>query len=333
MSPVRTLLGLTASLVVLIATPVYRASAADRCSLKQVASLPATIGDGVIIDTKINGTSAPMYLGSGSAVSHLSEGFAKRIGLPIEEMRSGFASTGSRRGLNLMTHVGLLELGQTKSRSESFILTPDQSDGTDGQPVGTFAADYLANYDIEIDPVANKVVLWSQDHCRGQVVYWDKEYFAIPILFRQIWGDHVPELDVTVDGKPLRALISTSRSTTVVRQASAEGKLGWTVDSATTPKSGTWEDDDGRALDEYEHTTQSLTFGDITLHNFKVKIDPIDFAAHVHSTGSHISSANIEQPDIYIGMDLLKKFHIYFAHKEAMLYYTIATPPKQATVQ
>ena len=332
MSFVRTLLGLTASLVILIATPVYRASAADSCSLKQVASLPASFQYGVVIDTKVNGTLARLYLDTYSDVSGLNEAFARRIGLPIEDNPTAVYGSGSRN-LNLMTHVHQFELGNAKSQDEAFLLMPDEGDGTNDSPVGIFASDYLANYDLEIDPAGNKVVLRSQDHCRGQVVYWDKEYFATPILFRNNGARQHPELDVTVDGKTLHAVISTTAFTTVVRQLVAEERLGWAVGTEATPKNGTWTDDDGRKLDQYEHTIQSLTFGDVTLHNMKVEIQPINLAAHVKDVGSHFSTLNTQQPDIFIGMDLLKKFHIYLAYKEATLYYTIAAPPKSVAGQ
>ncbi|MEI9982158.1 MAG: hypothetical protein WDN69_02450 [Aliidongia sp.] len=58
---------------------------------------------------------------------------------------------------------------------------PIGSDGLDGQPVGVFGTDYLLSYDVELDPGANRVRLFEQDHCGDRAVYWSREYSVLPL--------------------------------------------------------------------------------------------------------------------------------------------------------
>lgn len=331
MFSIRMLISGAAALAVLTAAGAA-ANAASDCSLKQVTAIPADLKYGAVIETKINGTSARLAVDTASSVSGLHKAFAQRIGLPIENSYTAVYADSNARNLNLMTHVKRLELGTAVSENEALVLSDQSGDGTDGNTVGGFAADYLSNYDLEIDPSANKIVLWSQDHCAGKVVYWENEYFATPLLFRHSASQRRPELDVTIDGKTLHAMLWTGARSTVIRQAVVESKLGWVVGTDGTPKSGTWHDGNNHELDRYKHTVQSFSFGDVTLHNVDVSIEPMDMAAHVKDIGSNFSALNTEQPDIYIGMDILRKFHLYLAYGESKLYYTIAKP-KQATSQ
>jgi hypothetical protein len=311
--------------------PASPADAAEDCALKQVAAIPAHLASNgtLVMDAVINDTPATLTLSTASDYSYLSEDFAKRAGMPIDTLRGEFRSTG-RRLLGQVTRIKSLQLGTARSSYEGFALTAGGPDGTDGSAVGGVGADYLSNYDVEIDLAGGKVNLWSQDHCPGQAVYWADTYFKVPVTFREVTKSRFrrkrPEIDIVADGKTLHAMIATDDANMVLREALAETRFGLAPDSPEMVKDGVWRDSDGKAFDRYAHTLGSLTFGDVTIHNTPVMIEPIDIAANEASTGSHLNVMNTEQPDFYLGMKPPQKFRLYIAYREAALYYTIAAP-------
>jgi predicted aspartyl protease len=306
------------------------AQAAPSCELHMVASLPATLSahNQLLVDVAINDEPAKIQIDTGASTSLLSEKFAARMGLPIENM-PGVVYGLTGRALDSKTHVQRLRLGNTISSNADFVLMPLGGDGTDGGPIGLFGADYLQNYDVEIDVAAGWVKLFSQDHCPGKVVYWAQDYFKTPIYYPGKGALHRPALDIAVEGRTVRALIDTGAFMTVMRMATARDRFGLSPASSDMQKRAQTGGVDGRKLDTYLHTFQSLTFGDITLHNTLMAITPIDSAAHVATTGSHLNLSRADEPDVLIGMSLLKHLHILIAYSENALYYTIA-PTKQA---
>jgi hypothetical protein len=102
-------------------------------------------------------------------------------------------------------------------------------------------------------------------------------------------------------------MIATGFGATVLRLAVAEARFDLMPDSADLPQAGVWTDSDGKQFSRYAHTFKSLGIGEITLHNSVVYVEPINIAAHGESTGSRIADINSQQPDMYIGMNLLKQ--------------------------
>jgi hypothetical protein len=117
-----------------------------------------------------------------------------------------------------------------------------------------------------------------------------------------------------------------------MRMAVAEGRFDLSPDSPDMQKLGEGAGLDDRKLETYLHTFQSFSFGEITLRNTKMAITPIDAAAHVSALGSHIKVGAGDEPDVLVGMSLLKQLHLAISYSENAIYYTVATP-KQAASQ
>lgn len=332
MLPNRPCIVLAAMTVAAAFTAVSEADAAS-CELHVVASIPAKLSprNQLLLDATINDSPVKIQVDTGAQTSTLSRKFAVRTGIPIEDM-PGVVYGLTGEALNQKTRVRSLHLGNTVSTNEAMVLTPIGGDGTDGEPVALFGADYLQNYDVEIDVAGGKVNLFSQDHCPGQVVYWSPEFFKSKIYYVGNSPLHRPTIDIAVEGKPLRALIDTGAWATAMRMAVAQERFDLSPNSADMQKLGETKGIDGRVLETYQHTFQSMTFGDITLHNTRMAIAPINTAAHHASAGSHLNTDMGEQPDVLIGMSLLKQLHLLIAYSENALYYTVAAA-KQTTTQ
>jgi Aspartyl protease len=320
---IRVFVILAASVAIIGLARPAPANAAENCQLKQFASIPTTIGAGgrILLDVAIDDEPAKLLVDTGAGFSMLDPGYIKRRSLPTMETQTlGYGLTG--RGLSGATRVGTLKLGNAVSRNGVFGIGSTGGDGSDDRPVGLFAADYLANYDVEIDPAAAQINLFSQDHCTGNVVYWAKEYFRLPVSLNA--GKQMV-VNIDIDGKTLRALIDTGASTSVMRLAVARRLFDISADVPDGQRLGKSVGVDATKIDTFMHVFDSLTFGGITLRNTKMAIAAIDSGKGAFNNGSHISGM-ADQEDVLIGMPLLRQLHLFIAYSEPALYFTVAEP-------
>jgi hypothetical protein len=83
---------------------------------------------------------------------------------------------------------------------------------------------------------------------------------------------------------------------------------------------------DGIKIDAFPHTFHSMTFGGITLNDTQMIVADIDQGRGSEQTGSRIRG-NHDQPDVIIGMSLLRKLHLFIAYSEPAIYFTLADSP------
>jgi hypothetical protein len=72
---------------------------------------------------------------------------------------------------------------------------------------------------------------------------------------------------------------------------------------------------DGIKINAFPHTFHSMTFGGITLNDTQMIVADIDQGKGREQTGSRIRG-NHDQPDVIIGMSLLRKLHLFIAYSE-----------------
>ena len=312
-------IGIVALLVSAVLTP----AAADSCQLEQFASVPVKFAPSghLLLDVALDGEPTELILDTGAGASTLSGAYVERRQWPVSETRVwGYGLTG--KGLSGMVRVGLLRLGDAVSRGPAFGVANFGGDGRDGGPVGLFAADYLANYEVELDLAAGRIKLFSQDHCAGTLVFWAREYFRLPL---QLTQDKRLTAEVPVDGRTLKALIDTGAPQTTMRLATARQLFDVAPpDGRTATASGI----DGVKIATFPHKFDSLTFGGITLRNTTVQISDINSGQGAGNPGSHITG-KLDQPDLIIGMSLLRQLHFLIAYSEPALYFTVGDQPNR----
>ena len=308
----------TIGLAVLAVGPSF----ADGCRLNKLTSIPATFEpDGrMLLDGAINGDPVKLVLYTGSPRTLLEPGYIKSHNLPWQDDNriQGYGLTG--KSLTGFARVDQITLGDFRYGVQNVAFS--NLGAAPGNPVGLVSNDLLEAYDVEIDPAAGKVNMFSSDHCKGQVVYWANEYSKLPLFLNRIYQ---PEIEVQVNGETLRARIDTGMPTTTMRLAVARRLFG--LSEADAKSHSTITGIDGVALDSFPHSFDSFTLGDITLRNTSMQIADIDVAHDAINTGTHMSGA-VRQPDLYIGMSLLRKLHTFIVYSEPAFYFTLASASK-----
>jgi hypothetical protein len=150
------------------------------------------------------------------------------------------------------------------------------------------------------------------------------------------------QIHVLLDGKDFTANIDTGLEQSTLNTDAAKAVFAVTAESPSSAPAGNLNAD-GKSRETtrgsetvtvyglriFEHTFHTLSFGDITVTNphFLVRPDLTgdNDPENKPVTGSRVSllDDNVE-PDISIGMNVLKQLHLYFAFKEQKLYVTPA---------
>lgn len=211
----------------LAAMPLASIATANSCKLTELASLPLRLdtAGGLTVPASIEGhekyllidTAGVYNLMTHSAVEELS---LSRVALN-PKLRLFLGASG--KSLNRVAIAHSFKLGNLIADKVPFIEMPD--DAMPSENAGTLAPVVLANYDLEIDPGGGKLNLFSQQHCRGEVVYWTHSaYSAIP--FRLDSYKHIITA-VVLDGRKLSATLDTGSSHSWVQAESLNGLVGF----------------------------------------------------------------------------------------------------------
>jgi hypothetical protein len=175
----------------------------------------------------------------------------------------------------------------------------------------------------------DKMKLFSPDHCPGGVVYWTNPA-TVAILPITLYNNAVT-VPVTVDGHDMKAYIR-SEGQTLMRKETAESFFGLTMGSPETPELEGQTIPKGKEREKtYMHVFKNLTFGGITVNNAHVHIYPDvlhRFGDTAQQTGNRTLLNNDHSGPAYIaiGMNVLRKLHVYFAFGEQKMYISAASP-------
>jgi predicted aspartyl protease len=284
-----------AAAFIVVMSAACLASAPD-CHLKRYESLPITFdrAGGAVVPVTIDGKVQNLLIDTGGPASMLTQSAVSRLGLQPMHMDHGIYFT-MYGGTTLDHYVNAtIAFHGMRPARMPFIVMPDGAlaDGNDG----TLGSDVLPVFELDFDFTDGKLNLISQDHCTGDVVYWtDGAYAKIPFKFG--FNRHI-EVEVTLNGKKVMALLDTGSAQSLMSADTAEALFGL---AATKPGNRHFE---------------SLSFGGVTVLNPRIGLEPND--------KTKVLEGRSWMPKLIIGMDVLKQLHLFISYKEKAVYATTA---------
>jgi tetratricopeptide (TPR) repeat protein len=275
----------------------------EDCTLGQIAELPIEDNEmgSPIVSILIDDQPRDVLLDTGGFWSLLDPAIAKdfrKRPSPVEA-RLGLGAI----RLNEAVRVPSVQIGPLKATGVDFLVAPALYLSVDG----TLGANWLSRMDVEIDPVENKVRLFSKDHCEGAVVHWPHQELAV-VEFRRDPAQNRITIPMTLDGQEIRALIDTGEPDTVLSLRAAERLFGLKPGSPGVLPNGTIRGKDGDQP-AYRYEFASLDMDGIVIRNPWLTLSPM--------AG--------EGPDLILGMRHLRGLHLYFSYGEQRIYATSVT--------
>jgi hypothetical protein len=286
------------------------ASAGEKCSLQKVASVPMTItaGGTVTVPITIAGDTLTFALSINDGFSAISSDYAEKKGFHLTSNLPNLLHFNFLDGTATAPEV---MFGDLSLQSVQFLRGDVTRNGISGIS-GTIGWNLLGNYDVELDFKNNRLNLFSQDHCPGNVVYWASSYSNIPFAMDAA-GNLVYELKL--DGKPASAGFDTVRGYGHMASGTAKELFGVaTLDGLTKTGNLLYGSEE-----TYKYPFQSLEFGAFTFKQPEIYI----YQGPVLCRPSHMMRC-YGAPEITVGADQLRKLHLFYALKEGKLYVTTA---------
>jgi hypothetical protein len=312
---------------------------ADACKpLAKLTTVDLIAARGVyLIPVTINGTPQKLLLATAGGISTINQSAATALGLnPVDTPFAPRLVNGAAKSSNAYISVQNFGLGEMRAQNLFFAIAPNLQAGAnpDFSYDGALAPDLMFRNDVELDFAAGKLSYFSQDHCEGHVVYWPNSGIAV-VPFQTSRNGRVGSrqdshirVPVMIDGRPFLATIATGEPRSTMTAKEAQYQFNVTSDQ---PGRG---DTDTRA---FSHVFGNLSFGGVggvNVANPQMLIVPNlvgNRLTNVLGPGGE-RATRYDNPDLVaqvtIGMDVLKKLHIYIAFAERKLYITAAAAPQ-----
>jgi len=285
---------------------------AGDCRLKQFASLDVLENKaGVIVPVAIQGQSgAYLQLELDDILSAVSDGVVRKYGLQRDAIRKGNSIGIEDQQIRDMTKV---DFGLGSATVKAYAAVVPNYPADDPRVVGHLAMDALSRYDVELDFAHGKLNLFSQDHCKGEVVYWTTTapVAEVPMDVR---GDLEFVIPMQLDDKKLNAELSAEPA------AMLNGKVA--------------EDEFGLGNARGSHTFKTISVAGLGIANPTLQIYPDD--SRGCNGGAQVRADELfnprdlemercyGHPDLTLGLPQLKRLRIFMAFQERMLYVTAA---------
>ena len=278
-----------------------------------------------ILPGSINGTPRRFLFDTGGGVTHVTQSVVDELKLRHDDSRlQTYNVNGGVSGQ--MATADTFALGPLKGSNVQMQIAAGLGPGIDG----LFSQMLYPDFDIDLDFGPGRFAYFTQDHCPGQVVYWKTAALAVVPIRRKALDIY---MTVTLDGKEMEALLDTGASDTFLDMEIARRVYDITPGSPGMVQDGFVNGD--QRLPIYRRTFSTLSLDGINIQNPRIFIagnrvgrdDPNDFI-----TGNSRlmrQSDFLERPRLIIGMNILRRLHLFIALKEKKIYVTPAGAPDQ----
>lgn len=299
------------------------AVAADNCSLKQVADLTLTAQQGwLTVPVTIGGKQYPFIVSIENAHSSVAPDIADLVQARTKHLPDALHVKLLGQEIQSVAYLPDLTIGSAQGANEEMVLLRE---APPAGAKGSIGLDILASFDMELDLSAGKLRLFSQDHCDGEVVYWNKPYDVVPFTRNELGN---PVFTATLDGKQVPAGFAVQVGTSFLGMGNAKLLLGLAPDD---PKLEPVPGSDPK-IGYVHYPFKSLTLGGIAINDPRIVIypQPSSCVGKVQMRMDTYERCFSSAP-VMLGRNILSKLHVFFAFKEKNLYFTASdTTPAAA---
>ena len=297
------------------------ADAQGACKIAQIAEWHVTreynrpFVDGVINDQPVR-----ILLDTGSFASFISGGAARRLKLRIRE-EGGMASGVNGEVREQIAVVDHLKVAGFSADDLRLRVTASKM-GEDPHGVGfVLGADFFRHFATEFDLAHDTVRLLKPKDCKpDQMPYWDSAYFQIEI--ERPSGDWAAFIGpILINGVRLRAQFDTGSELSFITTPAAR-RAGVTV---TDP--GVKPADPVTGIAEVPLPTwigrfDTVTIGDETARNARLRIGDLFGADRSLTTGSHIAQVDANIIDVIVGDDFFQAHRAVVLPDDHLIVFT-----------
>ena len=273
-----------------------------------------------VVPVTVNGRPLKFLLDTGGVVTEIRREVARSLEMTEQTSRMQLLDVhGNKSQTKVVAQT--FEIGTLQGKNMDLQIWAFPEAGQEDID-GILAGDMLNKFDVDMDFGALRLNYFSPDHCEGKVAYWPERPLAIvPFTER---GSHI-NISVTVDGHPMRAVIDTGGDDTLMNATDFQKSFNITPGSPEAPLNEALTKEN--RLKTYTHAFSTLAFEGLTVTNPKITVVVDRMAVGVTTNsirGALQDPFSREADPMVIGMNVLRKLHVYIAYGEKKLYITPA---------
>jgi tetratricopeptide (TPR) repeat protein/predicted aspartyl protease len=280
---------------------------AGGCTLAKYGTLSIQmIGERPTTLAKVNGAVTRFAIDTGACFNFMSRANADALGLRLVPAPFGFRMGGI--GGFAYAHIARIDdLGilDTDLHNVDFVVG-----GSDAGEV-SLGANVLDFADLEIDLAQGKVTLFKPDGCRkSALAYWVKgggTYEVAELRPAVDPQDRRSFVDVTINGKSVRALLDSGAAVTLLGRRAAE-RVGIDLHGAGLEPAGRVGGLGAKTYQSWVVPINTFSVGTETIQHSKMLVMDGNFGDG--STG------------MVLGVDFMLAHHMYIANSQRKLYFT-----------
>ncbi len=285
----------------------------DEWSVKPDAAVP-------ILDGVINGHKIAVMLDTGLNLKEgalLERAAARRLGVPLQPYPGReFAGIGGETQAAIGI-IGEIKIGHATRRNWR-VLVGGEDHGHQGAFIIGNA--FFRDIELEFDLAHDAVRLFKSRNCRGvSLAYWATE----PAGEVPIWVDdgHIT-VEVLINGKPVRAVLDSGASTTLLDMSLA-GRLGVTKETAGTLAGRCLRGFGKEGVDSWIGQFETFAIGNEMIRNPKMYFG--ELWKHLPLTMSGFFKVRkYDMPEMILGADFLRAHRLLIARGHGKLVFTYA---------
>jgi len=292
------------------------AAKATECEPQLAATLPVTLSttSTMLVPVEIDGKPGSLMVDTGSSFSMMRASVADELGLERDDIPEGVSGLGGR-SIGQRARAHSLVLGPVVEPDRGFLITPPNVP-VDPRALGILGGDVIGDFNVELDPDAHQIKLYTSDQCRGGVPPWAAGIVATPI---DITPDNQIVFTAKLDDKPVSAYLDTGATYSILDLGAAKRAFDLDRDSPGMERIGSTRTGDGAMLDTYLYHFKKLSVAGISFDTPLVSL--IDERRRAHpDTGTRIDLRVVSVPDFRIGMHQLRQLHVYVDYDAHKLY-------------
>lgn len=300
---------LLAACLVAAFIPGGQTLASTPCSLVQISSLPLDthVNGEVSVPASLNGKQVMLTIDTGSVMSSISFGAAKSLGLPLNISGRFYEFV---NGVTMFFYVktDTFALGSATGSGMQFLIAPSHM--LLGGTSGLLGQDILKQFDVELDFVAGKFNVFAPNTCPSAPVYWTREPFAdVAMTIDRDWHINVPAL---LDGRPITVSLDTGAPGSFMNFDASKKIFGWQENDPNLKSSTT-------TLNGKVATVYRYRFSTLVIDGIEVAWPSIDMMPQ-----KNFGPTRDDDPELVLGMSILRQLHLYIGYKAQKLYLTAA---------
>jgi predicted aspartyl protease len=322
---------LIGSLAIAITATFAQVASAD-CKIGLLGELNvATTNNQVMADGAINGEAIHILLDTGSAFSFLWESAARRLKLPLEELRGARVYGVGGEVASFRTTIKHLQMGSFYANDVAIVVLGDKG-RPESAPAFVFGDDLFSHFDTEFDLAHGKVRLLRPQGCKlDQLPYWTHTYSQADL---DGWNPVAPKIStrVLVNGKPVSAQLDTGAWTSAITRGASEraGVRPWLTEPHPAERiSGL----NGNTEEVWIGSFDTFAMGDESIQHVKLRVSDMFRQDREVSLGSHIAKPIDGLPTMLIGADFFLAHRMLVLSREHKILFTYNGGPIFLTVR